>query len=162
MTYPRAAHRRGLTLVEVLAALVLLTGIMLAAAAWVQASARATAATVPEARTRSAVEAVFRQLHDDLAIGDFDDDKNASPRVVNLHDRIEIRTRVPGHGAVTVTYRLEQREGTLVRVEHRRDGKRRRVLLDEVDEIVGGIREIGTEEDPREVLDVAITTRDVS
>lgn len=94
--------RRGLTLVEVLASLALLSAIAAAALAVVQSSSRTAATTTKHIAWDHAADAVIASIAADLAAGDFDpigDRARADPRVRIQDDggrrALSIRTRGP-------------------------------------------------------------------
>lgn len=102
--------RRGLTMIELLLALSLLSLITLTAASWTQIAARAVTGPVESARWRAMAETVLQRIAEDLAIGDFDpveaDATGANqnqPRRVSIHDGIlEIKTRDHAGGTAPI------------------------------------------------------------
>lgn len=93
--------RRGLTMVELLLAVSLLTPITLAIAAWTQVAARASASAAEPMRWRAAAEAALQLIHDDLVTGDFSggptDRSSQQSRVEVVDGMLRIRTRAtPG------------------------------------------------------------------
>ncbi|MCH8151425.1 MAG: hypothetical protein IH830_03515 [Planctomycetes bacterium] len=102
--------RRGLTMIELLLAVSLLTPITLAIAAWTQVAARASASAAEPMRWRAAAEAALQLIHDDLVTGDFSGDfssgfsgaqiggrSDQKPRVEVVDGMLRIRTRAtPG------------------------------------------------------------------
>ena len=64
--------KRGLTLIELLMALSLLSMLMIAVASWVQTTARTTVEFAEPLQWNSAAEAVMQLIHDDLTLGDFE------------------------------------------------------------------------------------------
>jgi len=123
--------RRGLTMIETLLALALLTTIVSAGASWIGLAARLSVAADP-ARRQALVEIVLQRLHEDLLTGDFagrrPTENSGEPhrellRVRAGHAGLEIDLR---RGA-TCTYRLERNGGggdgsTLVRMQRDSDG----------------------------------------
>ena len=129
--------RRGLTIIELLLALSLLTVIMLAVASWTQTTASATAKAAEPGRWRAAGEAVLQLIHDDLAIGDFGTN-DQGPRVKIIDGDLQIRTRAaPASGFVgSITHRYEYHAPSheLALEQLRPDGRRHtRLLVDRVD-----------------------------
>ncbi|MCH8342417.1 MAG: hypothetical protein IH983_00330 [Planctomycetes bacterium] len=93
--------RRGLTMIELLLAVSLLTPITLAIAAWTQVAARASASAAEPMRWRAAAEAALQLIHDDLVTGDFaegpTDSSSQESRVEVVDGMLRIRTRAtPG------------------------------------------------------------------
>lgn len=93
--------RRGLTMVELLLAVSLLTPITLAIAAWTQVAARASASAAEPMRWRAAAEAALQLIHDDLVTGDFSegptDPSSHESHVEVVDGMLRIRTRAtPG------------------------------------------------------------------
>ena len=128
--------KRGLTMVELLLALSLLSVIMLAVASWTQVTANAAASMAGPVRWRAASEAVFQLIHDDLVSGDFG---GGAPRVDVVDGVFRVTTRATGFsdlvGAVTHRYRHRADSRELLLEERVSDGRRRtRVLLDDVSE----------------------------
>lgn len=86
---------RGLTMVELLVALALLSAITLGVGSWVGATARASTSVVEPVRWASAAEAALQRIHDDVMVGDFDE-RDESPENRRVHvdgDILRIRTR---------------------------------------------------------------------
>ncbi len=136
--------RRGLTMLELLLALSLLSAILLATASWTQVAARASADATYPVRWQAAAEAVFQLIHDDLVTGDFPDTQRGrsiqNARVAVVNGALRIRTRAVGHtgdvtgraihryafDALSRQLRLDQRTAT--------GGRSSRPLLDRVQE----------------------------
>ncbi len=74
---------RGLTIVEMLVALGLLSALMLSLAAWTRVAGGMSAGSVEAVRWRQAAETVFVLVHDDLAAGDLTEE-----------DRVEVKDGV--------------------------------------------------------------------
>ncbi|MEW6747694.1 MAG: prepilin-type N-terminal cleavage/methylation domain-containing protein [Planctomycetota bacterium] len=71
---------RGLTMIELLLALSLLSAILLATFSWTQITGRALADGGRKARWERAATALLRVIHDDLACGDFlEEEHEGSP-----------------------------------------------------------------------------------
>lgn len=133
--------RRGLTMVELLLALSLLTGIMVAIASWTQVTARASTAVAGPLHWRSAARAVLQLIHDDLVSGDFGEPKGRRPnqkaRVEVVGDVLRIRTRLVGlrdhAGPVAHEYRFEASSGEVRLGQRSGQGRSStRLLLDQV------------------------------
>lgn len=92
MTGPRS---RGLTLLEMLLALVLVALLASAAAAWIGTAMASGKRQADEARWAAAAEAALRRLGDDLRTFDARADRRgqSEPRIMAGQDRCRIRTR---------------------------------------------------------------------
>lgn len=146
---------RGLTMIETLLAIALLTLVVGAAASWTAMAGRLALTTITPARETGGVEAVFRLIHTDLVSGDFELAEKARPgtkpppRVSVQVGVLEIRTR-----AVTIRrYRFDRANH---RLERESTGETKRVLLYAVHDFFVKIDEEAG------VLDVAITNDDDS
>ena len=143
--------RRGLTMVELLLAVSLLTPITLAIAAWTQVAARASAVAAEPMRWRAAAEAALQLIHDDLVTGDFAGGfsgpqsggrSDQKPRVEVVDGTLRIRTRAtPGSwtapggvtGPATHSYIFDAFSGELRLRQRTAHGEQRtRPLLDRV------------------------------
>lgn len=82
-----------MTLVEVLAALALLAGLMLAGVEWTVTATRIAAGSGEAARWNAAARAALERIGEDLAQGDFVAEDPTSPRVWVEHGRLTIETR---------------------------------------------------------------------
>ena len=131
--------RRGLTMVELLLAVSLLTPITLAIAAWTQVAARASASAAEPMRWRAAAEAALQLIHDDLVTGDFAEgptDPSSHESHVEVDDgSLRIRTRAVGSeviiGPSLHRYILDALSGELRLRQRTLDGKlSTRPLLD--------------------------------
>jgi len=91
---------RGLTLVEMLVCLALLSCLMLAVVSWTQAAARSGADLAGPQAWRSAAERVLELIHGDLMSGDWPPDNDSrtkfQPRVTVENGELMIRTRDGG------------------------------------------------------------------
>lgn len=148
-------RRRGLTMVELLLALALLAGLMVAVASWTQIAGLSGSELARPMRWRVAAEAVLQLIHDDLVTGDFADEEAASsPRVRVADDALSIDSREASIGPVVCQYVLDTYSGRLLRrlpgSGHRSD----RVLIDEVTRFACEIDEEQTE------LHIEIASRD--
>ncbi|MCH8166198.1 MAG: prepilin-type N-terminal cleavage/methylation domain-containing protein [Planctomycetes bacterium] len=136
--------RRGLTMVELLLALSLLSAILLATASWTQVAARTTADSIYPVRWRAAAQAVLQLIHDDLVTGDFTDTqrgrRNQNARVAVVNGALRIRTRAIGHtgdvtGLAIHRYAFDAYSGQLRLDQQTVTGTRyTRPLLDQVQE----------------------------
>lgn len=89
--------RRGMTMIEVLVALALLAGLSVAAAGWIELSARVSGSAGPRLAWERAARAVLQRISDDLATGD--EPNLVSPqgdpsRIETAGGRLSIRTRL--------------------------------------------------------------------
>lgn len=110
--------RRGLTLIEVLAALALLGLLATALSSWLQVTsdfASKAATTLP---WESAAERTLQCIEDDLLVGDFAQAKKTpkKPRCSVIDNRLTILTRDPQHGPAQRDYLFESSEGRLDQV----------------------------------------------
>ena len=97
-------NRRGVTMVELLVALVLLTVVMVATATWTRIATTGTRDHLDPMTETAACDAVRRLIETDLLTGDFETDRaqnrrsqnrRSPPRVVVENDRLSITTRSP-------------------------------------------------------------------
>src|SRR5882672_6848049 len=72
IAWERQAMRRGLTLIELLLAIALLSGIVIAAGAWTGIAGHAATRASEPMRLQIAANAALQLIHDDLAVGDFE------------------------------------------------------------------------------------------
>ena len=151
--------RRGLTMIEVLVALGLLSALVLTLTSWIQTTARASTLAEP-LRWRVAAEAVLQLIHDDLMTGDFLTEqqrrRNRQPRVMVENGSLRIRTRAVQGGDETGPtvhrYELDALTSELGRTNEPKRGRRTaRLLLDDVDSFNCRIDE------ERTILTVSIT-----
>ena len=152
--------RRGLTMIEVLVALGLLSALMLTVTSWIQTTARASTLAEPM-RWRVAAEAVLQLIHDELMTGDFLTEqqrhRNRHPRVMVENGSLRIHTReVQGGdetGPTIHRYELDARTHELgTSNEPKRGRHKTRLLLDDVGRFDCRIDEEGT------ILTVSITS----
>lgn len=141
---------RGLTMIETLLAIALLTLVVSAAATWTAMAGRLATAAAKPAQEQAAVDAVFRLIQNDLVTGDFDVERRTGseahplvPRVRAVDGVLELRTRA---GAVH-RYQFDRNDRVLRR-ESSQSGVR--TLLRDVTDMRLSIDEIAG------VLDVAI------
>ena len=132
--------RRGLTMIEVLVALGLLSALVLTLTSWIATTARAGALAEPM-RWRVAAEAVLQLIHDDLTTGDFLSEqqrrRSRHPRVMVENSSLRIDTRASssgGGGGPTIhRYELDTRTSELGRTNEPKGGRHTtRLLLDDV------------------------------
>ncbi len=148
--------KRGLTMIELLLALSLLTMVMLAVASWTQVTAQASATAAGPARWQAAAGAVLQLVHDDLATGDFGTNSPGT-RVAVIDGVLQIRTRAGASsdlvGPVTHHYKFDPHAHEVQLEQRKASGQRRtHLLLDGVDEWQCEI------DDERGILTVAITS----
>ena len=132
--------RRGLTMIEVLVALGLLSALVLTLTSWIQTTARAAALAEP-VRWHVAAEAVLQLIHDDLMTGDFLTEqqkrRRRQPRVMVENGSLRIDTRASssggGGGPTFHHYALDAFTGELTRTHGPKLGRKTtRLLLDKV------------------------------
>lgn len=147
--------RRALTMIEMLLALSLLTGVMLAVAGWTRVSASLAVDATGPAQRDASVEAVFRLIQDDLLVGDM-----ASNGAVDIDGQaLKIVTRRRGAhslmGPVTHRYRVDPGRKQLTQ-QMSGLGSRvtRRVLLHDIRRCRWELDDTGT------VLDVTLVATD--
>ncbi len=131
-------RRCGLTMIEVLVALGLLSALMLTVTSWIQTTVRASTLAEPM-RWRVAAEAVLQLIHDDLMTGDFEaeQERNQQSRVMVENGSLRIRTRAVQGGDETGPtihrYELDTLTSELGRTNEPKRGRHTtRLLLDDV------------------------------
>lgn len=144
---------RGLTMIETLLAIALLTLIVSAAASWTAMAGRLATISAAPARQETLLDAVCALIQRDLLTGDFEVEGRRgapppTPRVQVNDGVLEIR----GRANAIHRYHLDR----TTRVLQRTDSGTPRVLLHGVDEF------IVTLDDDNRTLDVAIEMRDES
>ncbi|MEW6741427.1 MAG: prepilin-type N-terminal cleavage/methylation domain-containing protein [Planctomycetota bacterium] len=143
---------RGLTLIELLLALSLLSAILLATFSWTEITGRALADGGRKARWERAAIALLQVIHDDLACGDFlEEEREASPtkeRISVGEGTLRVVTRTGGL-PIERQYSFVKRDAA-VTVEE--PGSRARALLGEVASF-----EVTIDEDAS-VIDINITS----
>src|SRR5262245_45979586 len=108
---------RGLTLIEILVAVGLMSLVMIAAASWIQTTTRASSEFATPARWEVAAQAVLALIHDDICTGDFESHRQAKDGIrlerARVNDgRLSIMTR--GHGEpCTHEFTLDTLKGEL-------------------------------------------------
>lgn len=131
-------RRCGLTLIETLLAVSLLSGLAIAAVGWTTSVVRLSVTTQERANWTGGVSAVYRLINDDIANGDLDRkemDREGRPSWISLErDQIRMRSRsAPYHGSEKVIYTLDRESGTLIRrVEWEREPLQSRVAIGSV------------------------------
>ena len=132
--------RRGLTMIEVLVALGLLSTLMLTVTSWIQTTVRASTLAEPM-RWGVAAEAVLQLIHDDLMTGDFEAEqqrrRSRQPRVMVENGSLRIRTRtVQGGDETGPTIHRYKRDTLTTELGRTNEPKRgrhtTRLLLDDV------------------------------
>lgn len=129
--------RRGLTMIEMLLALVLLALMVVAATGWTTISGRLGAAAIEPLRQEAAVERTFSLIQDDLVSGDFTPpsadaarDPKSRARVRINDGSLEIDTRV-GNSRI---YRFDRATLRIDCVERSRDHQvTRRIMCNVAD-----------------------------
>lgn len=133
-------RRRGLTMIEVLVALGLLSALMLTVTSWIQTTVRATTLAEPM-RWRVAAQAVLQLIHDDLMTGDILTEQqrrgSQQPRVSVQNDSLRIHTRAvqddDATGPTIHRYELDTFTDELGRTNEPKRGRHAtRLLLDDV------------------------------
>ncbi len=133
--------RRGLTIIEVLVSLGLLSALMLTVTSWIQTTVRASTLAEPM-RWSVAAEAVLQLIHDDLMTGDFEAEQqrrsNREPGVMVENGSLRIRTRtVQGGDEIGQTihrYELDTFTDELGATNEPKRGRHTtRLLLDDVE-----------------------------
>lgn len=105
-------RRPGMTLIETLASLALLSGLVLASSSWTITALQSERERTANAQWETACEAWLRQLEMDLAV--LDRSTDARPQRVRVDDRrLILRTRRPELGPVEVEYTLDPQAGTV-------------------------------------------------
>jgi prepilin-type N-terminal cleavage/methylation domain-containing protein len=108
--------RRGLTMIEMLLAVALLSAVVAAAASWIAVAGRLGTSAAKPQRQRLSMEAAFALIAEDLVTGDFDPPERPSsepPRVRVQPGVLEIDTRA----GTTCAYRLDHVTHRLERIE---------------------------------------------
>lgn len=113
--------KRGLTMVELLLALILLSAVMTGAATWMQLAARSAASSAQSCRAANTAQAAMRLVQLDLTQGDFQlagHAESSPPRVqCELHN-LKIKTRALAGGPATHEFRFDEGNGELTLIEH--------------------------------------------
>jgi len=155
--------RRGLTMIELLVALGLLSAVMLAVVSWTQVMAQTSQHATGPVRWRSAAEAVLRLIHDDLVSGDLVAARKRGtrdkPRIQIVDGVLQINTRAVDpagtSGPVVHRYALEVSSRALRREQRTLQGPpSSRLLLDDVLEWQCAVDE------EEQVLRVSVTSQD--
>ena len=108
-------RRAGMTMVEVLIALAVLSALMAVMASWTKIACTLGVTTGRSSEMRRSVETVFRCLREDLLVGDFRTrDGTDEPRVVADGHTLLIMTRTPVRGSTERRYEYEPHAGRLV------------------------------------------------
>lgn len=115
--------RRGMTLLETLAALGLLGALAAASFGWITASQRTLVETSERTRWKRAADATLALLLDDLAAIDQMEDAGIEIRSVPADQpateiiiSLRFRSRCPGIGPCEINYEYDDELGTLTRV----------------------------------------------
>lgn len=138
-------RRFGMTIVELLAALALLSGLLVAAGSWTRLAGAISGECSSSLLWRRSAEAAFELLHNDLATGDFQiDESTGEPRVVLTDDSLTIQTRRIGFGPVEHFYRFDSVSHRLSRIERAETTSSERTLLGDITGIEWSITEDST------------------
>ena len=109
----------GVTLVEVLVSMTLLTGVILALGAWIEVTANAAATIQAPLHWHQAADATLRVIGDACSTGDFEREPRANNASrVTVHERtsaLTIHTRAPGKGSATLVIEFDERANRLMR-----------------------------------------------
>lgn len=142
---------RGMTLVEMLLALTLLSSLGAAMASWSVFALRGATEGREPIQWRAAVDRVFLQIEEDLLVGDGDQSDRAG-RVEVFDGGLQLRTRrsPPDGGPVVHEYALDEARGVLLRTAGAGPG---RTLLPETR---GLVAELGPD---GRMLDIRIESR---
>jgi len=110
----------GLTLIEVLVSMALLTGVFIAVGAWIEVTASASSSISTPLQWQQAADVTMRVIADDLHTGDFTAEPihDNQPRVeVNENTgALTIDTRIAGHGPVSVIIEHNSETNRLMRI----------------------------------------------
>jgi prepilin-type N-terminal cleavage/methylation domain-containing protein len=124
--------RRGMTLLETLAALGLLGALAAASFGWITASQRTLIETSERTQWKRTADATLALLHDDLAAIDQMEDASIEIRslptdqpAIETINSLRFRSRCPGLGPCEIRYEHDDELGTLTRVV---DGSRRMLV----------------------------------
>lgn len=123
--------RRAMTLVELLAALGLLSVVALGASTWLATTAQTQRAVGARVRFETAARALLERIHEDIMCGDFSADERERIVVENGSLVIETRLIDGGVGAAKRTYSHNERDGTVsVQITSAQRTQMRRLLGD--------------------------------
>ena len=125
---------RGMTLLEVMLAMALLSAIVGVTASWMQIAGAAVTQTSEPARLVSAARAVLELIADDVHVGDFakptSNNNEEEPRRVEVSEgALIIKTRTPGSGPVEHQFSFDESAKRLLLKEVSSAGARERVLV---------------------------------
>jgi prepilin-type N-terminal cleavage/methylation domain-containing protein len=143
--------RRGLTLIEVLVSLALLSAIIAASASWTTVAGHSVTTHIEPSRWQHAAENVLDLIHDDIAVGDFPllppeaaRSQKVPPKVTIVDGNLVIRTRStsPTQREAVHRYRLDELTHELQRsTAGPTNATDTRVLLGDVDSFTVQINE---------------------
>lgn len=109
----------GLTLIEVLVSMALLTGVFVAVGAWIEITASAASSISEPLQWNQTAEATLRVIGDDLNTGDFETETTdySEPRIEVDENTgaLTFDARTAGHGAVTIEIKHDNNTNQLVR-----------------------------------------------
>lgn len=137
---------RGITLVELLLALGLLTGIILATTSWIQITAATSTHIIKPLRWQQSATAVLQLIHDDLMTGEFPIDESLPINIelrANTLSVIKNSTTNKYEGSSKrrntrvqkVAYQLDAWSHQLSRIVQKQDTTNERLILTSVGEM---------------------------
>ncbi len=121
--------QRGLTMVELLVSLALLSIVTAAGVGWLQTTAARGMVEADDVRWRAAAEKAIQRIAESIAISDFDPNER-QPQVVVDDGVLRIRGREAGVGRVTFAFAMD---ASTNRLERSSDQTNARPLLGDVD-----------------------------
>jgi prepilin-type N-terminal cleavage/methylation domain-containing protein len=126
-------RHRGMTMIELILSLSLLSGLMVISASWMRTAVRDVPAHAQPVREQACINAVFDQITRDCRTGDFTTQNDNQPRVVTSNDSLQIRTRSPGLGPVLHIYtRRHANNGLWLDIETE-SGRQQRPVLSHIE-----------------------------
>ncbi len=154
--------RRGLTLLEMLLAISLLSGLVLVSVAWTSSVARAGVVEQDRSNWTSAAHAVLQLIGEDMTCGDLalrPLDEDGEPEWLESSEGglwIQVR-QAPFTGAERAVYMLDEQTGSLTRrIESEEDRSPLRLLLGSTSEFEITISDSGAESDRERSLTVTL------
>jgi prepilin-type N-terminal cleavage/methylation domain-containing protein len=138
-------RHRGMTLIELILSLSLLSGLMVVSASWMRIAVRDVPSHAHPVREQACIVAVLDQITRDCQTGDFTTQDGSQPRVVTSGNTLRVRTRSAGRGPVVHTYTQRHASGELW-LEIETESKRlERPLLSNLDRFECELIESSTE-----------------
>ncbi len=143
--------RLGLTMVELLISLALLSLVTAAGVGWLQTTAARGVVKADDVRWQAAAEQAIQRIAESIAVRDFDPD-DRQPQVRVTESSLRVESREPGTGQVSQMFAVEPWAHQLTRTTGQREPR----LL--VGDVAGwDIEIVAAEDDPdRTWLDIAI------